>query len=46
VQLYSALVWQGPRLVDAIRTNLADLLRRDGFSHIAQAVGADHKRSS
>lgn len=43
VQLYSALVWQGPRLVERIRVDLAALLRRDGFSHIAQAVGADHR---
>ena len=40
VQLYSALVYQGPGLVQRIKTELAALLRRDGFASIAAAVGA------
>ena len=43
VQLYSALVYQGPGLVTAIKRDLIQLLARDGFQSIAQAVGADHK---
>jgi dihydroorotate dehydrogenase len=43
VQLYSALVFAGPGLVPAIRRDLAALLRRDGFSGLAQAVGADQR---
>jgi dihydroorotate dehydrogenase len=46
VQLYSALVWRGPRLVDEIRATLVELLQRDGFTHVSQAIGADHRRSS
>jgi dihydroorotate dehydrogenase len=41
VQLYSALVFQGPGLVGRIKSELAALLRRDGFSSVADAVGAD-----
>ena len=43
VQLYSALVYQGPALIGRIARDLAALLRRDGFSGLAQAVGADHR---
>jgi dihydroorotate dehydrogenase len=41
VQLYTALVYQGPGLVPRIKAELAALLRRDGFAIVAQAVGAD-----
>jgi dihydroorotate dehydrogenase len=40
VQLYSALIYQGPGLVDRIKADLAALLRRDGFKSVAEAVGA------
>jgi dihydroorotate dehydrogenase len=41
VQLYTALVFEGPTLVRTIKAELASLLRRDGFSSVSQAVGAD-----
>ena len=44
VQLYSALVFHGPELVVAIKRDLAAHLRADGFKHVADAVGADHKK--
>ncbi len=40
VQLYSALVFEGPSLVSRIRRDLAARLRADGFAAIADAVGA------
>jgi dihydroorotate dehydrogenase len=43
VQLYSAMVFQGPGLVGRIKRDLAARLRADKFSSIAEAVGADHK---
>jgi dihydroorotate dehydrogenase len=43
VQLYTALVFAGPALIGQIKTGLAEMLRRDGFASIADAVGADHK---
>ena len=39
VQLYSALVYGGLGLVQRIETELATLLRRDGLSQVAQAMG-------
>lgn len=44
VQLYSALVYEGPGLVRRIKHDLAGLLRRDGYASVADAVGADHRR--
>jgi dihydroorotate dehydrogenase len=40
VQLYTALVFDGPGLVPGIVRGLARLLRRDGFASVAAAVGA------
>jgi dihydroorotate dehydrogenase len=39
VQLYSALVYEGPGLVQRIKADLAALLRRDGFANVTAAVG-------
>jgi dihydroorotate dehydrogenase len=39
VQLYTALVFEGPALVGRIKRGLAEALRRDGFAAIAKAVG-------
>ena len=41
VQLYSALVYAGPGLVEEILAGLAERLERDGFASLADAVGAD-----
>ena len=41
VQLYSAMVYQGPGLPRRITSGLERLMRRDGFSSIAQAVGSE-----
>ena len=40
VQLYSALVFEGPGLVTRIKRDLAARLRADGFSSVKAAVGA------
>lgn len=42
VQVYSALIFQGPALAGDILATLAARLKADGFSHLTQAVGADH----
>jgi dihydroorotate dehydrogenase len=46
VQLYTALVFEGPALIGRIKRGLAALLERDGFASIAEAVGADHVLAS
>jgi dihydroorotate dehydrogenase len=43
VQLYTALVYEGPGLVSRILRGLLDLSTRDGFSNIGEAVGVDVK---
>ncbi len=43
VQLYTAMVFHGPGLVNEIKRGLAGLLRGDGFSSLEEAVGADHR---
>ena len=41
VQLYTALVYNGPGLVGEIVTELDGLLARDGFGALSQAIGID-----
>lgn len=41
VQLYTALVYEGPGLVGRIKADLAAMLRADGFASVADAVGVD-----
>jgi dihydroorotate dehydrogenase len=40
VQLYSALVFEGPGLVTRIKRDLAQRLHADGFRSVSEAVGA------
>ncbi|MFN3807267.1 quinone-dependent dihydroorotate dehydrogenase [Asticcacaulis sp.] len=40
VQLYSALVYKGPGLIDEIKRDLVQRLHADGLTHISQAVGS------
>ncbi len=40
VQLYSAMVYEGPGLARRINAGLVRLMQRDGFSTIAEAVGS------
>jgi dihydroorotate dehydrogenase len=46
VQLYTALVFDGPALIGRLKRGLAELLARDGFASIAEAVGGDHVLAS
>ncbi|HTM96707.1 MAG TPA: quinone-dependent dihydroorotate dehydrogenase, partial [Croceibacterium sp.] len=41
VQLYSAMVYQGPGIARTIVRKLEALMRRDGFAGIEQAVGSE-----
>ncbi|WP_071798644.1 quinone-dependent dihydroorotate dehydrogenase [Natronohydrobacter thiooxidans] len=44
VQLYSALTYQGLSLVGQINRGLIELLDRDGFASLQEAVGTDRAR--
>ncbi|WP_426983814.1 quinone-dependent dihydroorotate dehydrogenase [Brevibacillus borstelensis] len=41
VQVYSGMAYQGPGIVKMINKQLLQFLKRDGFSHISEAVGVD-----
>lgn len=42
VQLYTALVFRGPHIANAINRELLALLKQDGYTHISQAIGKAH----
>jgi dihydroorotate dehydrogenase len=39
VQIYTGLIYRGPGIVHRINAGLLQLLQRDGFTHLSQAVG-------
>ena len=41
VQLYTAMVYEGLSLAARIARGLDNLLARDGFANVSEAVGAD-----
>jgi dihydroorotate dehydrogenase len=43
VQVYSMLVYKGPALIKEINEGIIQLLKKDGYSHISEAIGADWK---
>lgn len=40
VQIYTAMIYEGPRVIRSINEDLLRLLRRDGFKNIRDAVGS------
>ena len=42
VQLYTAMTLHGPQLIAKIKSELAFLVKRDGFGSIKDAVGIRH----
>ena len=43
IQLYSAIIFQGPNVVNRINKELASILREKGFKSIMDAIGSDFK---
>jgi dihydroorotate dehydrogenase len=43
IQVYSAFVYKGLGLVNELNQGLVELLKKDGFEHISQAIGVDVK---
>lgn len=41
VEIYSALVFEGPSVCKKINQEIVNLLRCDGFEHISEAIGVD-----
>lgn len=43
VQIYSMLIYNGPQMLKDINEELIKLLKKDGYTNISQAVGADYR---
>ncbi|WP_422346165.1 quinone-dependent dihydroorotate dehydrogenase [Parasphingorhabdus sp.] len=43
IQLYTAMIYEGPAMARVMSCGLARLLKRDGFASVSEAVGADDK---
>lgn len=43
LEIYTALVYKGPGLLPTMKRELSELLERDGFHSVAEAVGVDVK---
>ncbi len=41
VQCITGMIYEGPQLAGAVNAGLADLLKKDGFKNISEAVGVD-----
>ncbi len=43
VQLITGMIFMGPQLIGQINRGLVELLQKDGYKHISEAIGADSK---
>ncbi|WP_026263282.1 quinone-dependent dihydroorotate dehydrogenase [Paenibacillus sanguinis] len=43
VEIYTAMIYEGPEINRKLHRGLQELLRRDGFKHISEAIGASHR---
>ena len=43
VQLITGMIFQGPQLISEINQGLVELLEKEGYNNISQAVGVDNK---
>lgn len=46
VQVYTALVYNGPLLVKQICMGLVELMKRDGFENLSQVIGSAHRQQT
>lgn len=44
VQLYTSLIYHGPPIVEKVKRELDELLKKDGFSNVKDAVGSSYKQ--
>jgi len=43
IEVYTSMVYRGPTAVAKITSELATLLKKDGFKNVSEAVGAEHR---
>ena len=44
IEIYTAMTFHGPGLIQTMKRDLDACLERDGFNSVSEAVGADHRR--
>jgi dihydroorotate dehydrogenase len=44
VQMITGMIYQGPQVIGQINKGLVELLKKDGYEHISEAIGAAHTR--
>ena len=42
IQVYSMLIYNGPKMIKEINEGLIELLKADGYTNISEAIGADY----
>ena len=42
IQVFSMLIYNGPKMIKDINEGLVELLKVDGYKHISEAIGADY----
>jgi len=43
IQVYSMLIYNGPKMIKEINEGLIELLKADGYRNISEAIGADYR---
>lgn len=43
IQLITGMIYEGPQLIAQINHDLAELVKKDGFNNISEAIGAYHR---
>ena len=43
IQIYSMLIYNGPKMIKDINEGLTELIKADGYSNITEAIGADYR---
>lgn len=44
IQMITGMIFQGPQVISEINQGLIELLRKDGFQNVGEAVGAEFRR--
>jgi dihydroorotate dehydrogenase len=44
LEVYTSFAYGGPHQIHVIKKELSQLLYRDGYSTVAEAVGIDHRK--
>lgn len=43
VEIYTSFIYEGPQVTRTLHNGIRELMQRDGFAHISEAIGAAHR---